>query len=468
MMLWLYLYFPALFLNTLERDNDNQSPLIVLSRATGNVCQANQQAQEHGIRLGNDLGTASALCHALNVVDYDEEKEAERVQQLASLIYQVNADIIVHAPAGLMMKVSPMLALYGSLEAYWDALRPVLVEQQVQFHFAFSPYPEAAKQLAISGADCVFLTEENTRTALALLSVRQLGFSAAHVTQLERMGIRQAQQLLDLPLASLGQRFGKPLTAQIRRLTDTQIAHAATFTPPAYFRQSLELLHDIENSQTLCFPLQRMLREMEAFLQVREAVVPSITLYFAQRDHDEKTLTITAAAPESATSRWMTLLQLYLEKLKLDAPVMHIRLHADTLLPKQSPTQDLFAGKRGQLTPAELISLMQAKAGEHSVYGVSLKNDHRPEHAFHRQTPLMKSDQQLPEHLPARPSLLHMTPRPLMSRPALLTGPERISGGWWDRMPVQRDYFVARNTRGQLCWVFRNAIGEWFEHGLFC
>jgi protein ImuB len=55
----------------------------------------------------------------------------------------------------------------------------------------------------------------------------------------------------------------------------------------------------------------------------------------------------------------------------------------------------------------------------------------------------------------------------------LVTGPERIECGWWDlgagANTVHRDYFVARNGRGQWLWVFRELAAPhgWFLHGLF-
>ena len=60
----------------------------------------------------------------------------------------------------------------------------------------------------------------------------------------------------------------------------------------------------------------------------------------------------------------------------------------------------------------------------------------------------------------------------------LIAGPERIEAGWWDlgspahgqkSRAVHRDYFVARNGRGQLLWVFRELAAPrgWFLHGLF-
>ena len=58
---------------------------------------------------------------------------------------------------------------------------------------------------------------------------------------------------------------------------------------------------------------------------------------------------------------------------------------------------------------------------------------------------------------------------------ALIAGPERIEVGWWDfgdphRPTVHRDYFVARNQRGQTLWIYRELKQPrgWFLHGFFC
>jgi protein ImuB len=51
----------------------------------------------------------------------------------------------------------------------------------------------------------------------------------------------------------------------------------------------------------------------------------------------------------------------------------------------------------------------------------------------------------------------------------MLAGPERIEAGWWDEKPVSRDYFVARNPRGETLWVYRelSTPRQWYLHGVF-
>ena len=52
---------------------------------------------------------------------------------------------------------------------------------------------------------------------------------------------------------------------------------------------------------------------------------------------------------------------------------------------------------------------------------------------------------------------------------SLVAGPERIESGWWDGRPVTRDYYVARNPQGEICWVFRDYRQQrrWYLHGYF-
>ena len=51
----------------------------------------------------------------------------------------------------------------------------------------------------------------------------------------------------------------------------------------------------------------------------------------------------------------------------------------------------------------------------------------------------------------------------------LRTGPERIECGWWDGLPVHRDYFVAANPGGETFWIYRDlaAPKAWYLHGVF-
>ncbi|MEJ8837538.1 hypothetical protein [Ramlibacter sp. AN1133] len=63
----------------------------------------------------------------------------------------------------------------------------------------------------------------------------------------------------------------------------------------------------------------------------------------------------------------------------------------------------------------------------------------------------------------------------------LLSGPHRLEGGWWHRLPdagggttaqnVVRDYWVALSQHAGVLWIFQTRLGEdksaWYLHGVF-
>ena len=56
-----------------------------------------------------------------------------------------------------------------------------------------------------------------------------------------------------------------------------------------------------------------------------------------------------------------------------------------------------------------------------------------------------------------------------MSDMAFLAGPERIEAGWWDGRIAQRDYYIARNSKGAVLWIYQQhrELTRWFVHGIF-
>ncbi|MEQ1507675.1 MAG: hypothetical protein ABMB14_35930 [Myxococcota bacterium] len=45
-------------------------------------------------------------------------------------------------------------------------------------------------------------------------------------------------------------------------------------------------------------------------------------------------------------------------------------------------------------------------------------------------------------------------------------GPERLTGGWWEPAPLDREYW-AIEADGRAAWVYRDPAGGWWLHGWF-
>lgn len=465
MQLWIYLHFPTLQLDALYAESINQ-PLVIVDNKRCQIVQCNTAASEQGIQKGMGLGSASALCHQLQVHPYDEKAEQHTLTEIAQWLYMVTSDIALFSPQGILLKATNMLSLYGGLQPYWQQVSQHLDKLNLTYWFAsgFSPYSSMLQ--AKSGAQVLHHDKDTITQAIRRYPLSATELDGKSIEKLSRVGITHLHQLLQLPMQDIARRFDIDLVNYTGRLMG-QFKHPITFYhPPERFQSYLELLFDIENIQWLEKPLSQLLKKMELFLNLRNQIAFELQLDLHQRDHQNGTLTFTSAAGDYLATRWMQLCRLTMESLQLDAPVQGLTLTLIRSGEWASTSQDIFLGHKGQQSELELISTLQAKLGKKRVQKVALNDDPRPEHS----TQLCEPDITIstkPNVMRFRPSLMLSAPEPLQEQVTIMQGPERIVTGWWDGDEMTRDYFIARSTDGRWLWVFRNQHMQWFLHGLF-
>lgn len=465
-MLWLYLHFPNLQLNSAFNAQPN-TPIAIVEGKKSQIIQCNGTAKAQGISVGMGLGAAAALSAELQVYPYDQNLEEERLSAIARWLYLVTSDICLIKPQGILLRVSNMLSLYQNLPSYWQALEQHLAQLDIDYCYAtgFSPY--AAKILALNGTNQITDDAKLINKALSQCSLTLSDISVKQQEQLIRVGVHSLGELTQLPLADIAKRFDIDMVNYVGKLTG-RLQHMVEFYhPPEQFHHYLELFFDISNTQQLTKPLSRLYRLLETFLRLRDKRASQLHLTLHQRDAAPVELTIDAAQGEYQANRWLELSELKLASVTLIAPVVGITLAVEQTMNHDEQMHDLFAGRQGQLSIQALVSRLQAKLGIEQVRGVYLVDDHRPEKATQYDQPLKTCE---PEKLPLselRPSLLYQTPQPLEEKIDIFHGPERIVSGWWDQEYVIRDYFIAKGKQGQWFWTFRTPEKQWYIHGVF-
>ena len=511
-MPWLYLHFPSLQLDALKQNGElgydlqndkNSRPLIVVEPRQNAVHQLNSAARSEGITLGMGLATAISLSGELVVVEYNRALEISRLQELAQWLYQVAADIAVFEPDGLALEITNMLSLYDGIDNYWQQIDTILVQQQVSYQRALAQTPLAARLLAQNQTHCADMHQSDyiINQQLGALPIDRLELSKVQTQQLHRVGIHHLKQLWQVSGKELGRRFGLEVLSYLGKIKGQMKQPLNYYQPPAHFSQYLELFHEISQAQVLLFPLKRMIQQMSCFLLARELVVTTVTIALhyrndigtneREKEHPDTNLEISSAQGEYQTDHWMTLISLRIERAQLNAPVVGITLITGVLVEKNCTVDDLFssAGQKGQMTPNQLISLLQAKVGKKAITGIELHPDHRPEFAFGYCAPNLSASnpnapnlslQNLGSPSPGkrqisaaalpklRPLILLEQPEQLAQQCTILHGPERVRSAWWGPQSIYRDYFIARDQQGSLCWLFNEPQGNWFLHGYFC
>ena len=468
--IWLYLYFPNLQLDALLQQNSDSNEhtqaYVILDEKTNQVCQLNHAAYQSGIRLDMGLGTAAMLKADLQVIPYQQEITKNRLNDIAQNLYLVTSDISFFSDSGLLLRVHNMLNLYGDLTSYWQVVQHQLSLQHVRFHYATGHSPLAARLLAITAWDRVTDNIQTIQQAIQQTSLQHTDLTIGAVKKLQRVGMHNMQDLLQIPLADVAKRFDIEVATYIGKIT-AQITHPVIFFhPKKSFDRFIELLYDIENIQILQAPLGQLLQSLELFLKTRDLLTQSLVFTLSQRDEKTIELNIHSQQGEYLAKYWAALISLKLESITLSAPVFAIRLVVESTYIRTPDKGDLFAGKQGRLSRLQLISLLQAKLGEEAVSTPTLTNDYRPEQVIQSSRQLTKA--KLPFKLYAlRPSFLLTPPQRLQEKVSIAYGPERIETGWWDAKPITRDYYIARNQLGQWYWIFKTPTGDWYLHGVF-
>jgi protein ImuB len=452
------------------------------------VVHCNSAARTAGIAPGAKLAAAQALAHQLIAIERNVERERAALAELAAWAYQFS-DAISVQPDGLLLEIGGSERLFGSRAALVRAIASGLRELGYRGAFGQAAAPRTARVLALARSARI------ATTSLAALPLELLEWDADTTATLKALGLVTIGDIEALPRAELAKRFGTAALDDLDRVFGRRHDPQPAYQPPARFAARIELPADVTETARLMPAAQRLLASLQGFLRGRNAGATELIFSATHSQRRAQPLAPTEirlalAAPERDAQRLTALFDERLARVTLPAPVLTLALAVEQLHPFDAHNASLLP------QPAEagvdwlrLAETLHARLGSERVFQLQAVDDHRPERAW-RAVPLAidsTAARQVPLPPSPRPLLLLPSPHPLPMRNdqpmyrdplTLVTGPERIEAGWWDlgspaagspARAVHRDYFVARNGRGQLLWIFRELTAPhgWFLHGLF-
>lgn len=471
-MLWLHLHFPQLLLDHIHRSRQQGAALVIVDASGQKVLQACAQASSQGVQPGMRLKTALALVADLAMVRADPQQEARVLQDQARWLYRCAAHITLVPPDGLLAEIGSLQKLYGGLPAVWETVEQGLNERRLTAWLGIGHTPLAAKLIARTGKGECSADQGHMLRLLGQLPLSIAEFDTQACTRLQRLGLNTLGDVFTLPAAELARRLGPKILAHSQKIQGTRPDPQTPWQPPHRFRQQVDFVEDIEHSQGLLFPLQRILNELEEDLCWRQQETDSLNVLLCYRYTEPTRLRIRTSGPEHRAEAFLNLIRLRFEQQPLHAPVVSLVLLVKRFIGREAANGQDLLGETQDMNEAwhTLISRLQARLGDGALQQLAPHADHRPEQAWasanvQRTQPKASAADNL---LPCRPLWLMRKPQPLHTRPqAWFAGPERISGGWWDGQRVQRDYYIAQLPSGQLAWVFRDADQGWHIHGWF-
>ena len=496
MALWLALVLPALPLQLAERALPCVGPLAIVEGPPQRlqVIHCNAPAQAAGVAPGMKLAAAQALARELIALERNMEREHAALQELAGWAYQFSSHVVLQ-PDGLLLETGASERLFGGRALLHRAIVSGLDQLGYRAAQAYASAPRTARVRAPARAARVDAHD------LQRLPIGCLEWDTATSETLRALGLAAIGDLLRLPREAFAKRFGAARLDELDRVLGVRADPQPLFVPPARFAARIELPADLTETAQLMFPARRLLASLEGFLRGRNAGATELVFsatHSARRGVETAptVVTLALAAPERDAQRLAALLEERLARVTLPAPALTLALTVERLHPFAALNASLLppAAQGGEHATdwLQLAETLHARLGSERVFQLQAVDDHRPERAW-RAVPLsVDGSEGFSAALPSqpRPLLLLPTPQPLAAHGeqpllpprreplTLVTGPERIECGWWDAgspaagspaRAVHRDYFVARNTRGQWLWIYRDLAAPrgWFLHGLF-
>jgi protein ImuB len=391
----------------------------------------------------------------------------------------------------VLMEVEASVRLFGGKRALRDRVRGEGREVGVA-QLAWAPNGLAALALARAGIENGF--KRTLDQLLDTLPMATLSATHPHRLTLEHIGCRTLGDVRALPRGGIGRRFDQHLLQAL----DQAYGHAPEVHEwvalPEHFEERLELMARVEQAPALLFGARRLLRVLSGWLTARRAGVTAFTLKWAHDAMRARTageggeITIGTAEPTRDIEHLCRLLAEHLARVQLLAPVGDLVLVATEVQPLHEVSASLLpdAVRQGEKLGL-VLERLSARLGPQRVLRPVLCEDHRPEWMCRWQPAALPLPRQvapgtgLPQPgfvLPVPLRLLVRDHRPLyQGELVLLLGPQRVEGGWWDRVGdedrmrnVVRDYWVALSPEAGVVWVFQTRLEEkasWFLHGHF-
>ncbi len=468
-MLWACLYFPQLPIDRQTTAGNTEIPTAVIHQhgSSRKIMACNTIATAMGVKSGMALNSAYAITPDLQVSDYMEDEQQAHLNQLALWAMRYSSWVTPRMPSFVLLEINASLKLFGGLDALLNTIESSAQAMGLTLHIGVAPTAASAVVFASTNIDTAARSKKQMEVILCTIPVARLPLDEFTQRSLRQSGIRTLRQLMDIPPAALTRRFGHQCTDLLYKLNGTLPDPCPAFIAPDTFSQAFDLPLEAPDTQSLSFPLKRLLNALGGYLKAGDMGVRmvNITLYHFRHAPTEVALSFLAA-----TADHQHLFKVAKERLantELPEPVTRIRIKASELANIERDGKDLFQKSHAQTASVQQVfDKLMARLGKDSIYTAMPDDDHRPENAW---LSTLLETHHTADAWPARPLWLLPEPYAATETLSIVTHAERIENGWWDEHDVRRDYYIAHNQCGSYFWVFRQRRNprQLYVHGIF-
>jgi protein ImuB len=478
-----------------RRWRQHEPLVLVQSSATRlTVAFACQDATKAGIAPGMTLAEARATCPGLRAIEHSAEGDIRALHSFARWMIRFSPIVAVEPPDGIFLDVTGNERLFGGFPKLAGLVSDAVRRCGFLAGMAIAPTPGAAWALASYGrTNGAIVADNDVAEAISPLPIIALRLDNEIAATLRLLGIETVGQLRGLPRKSLPSRFGSTVLIRLDQIFGFIAEPLIAIRPSKRVKAAIEFETAVESQEMLLEALRRLIETVTDELRSLGRGAKRLSLGFFSTNVPPVTKDIHLSKPSRRASLLFNLLRCASETVKNDDGFSAMAL---SVIQSESVNDEQLHFADDEANDAKedfghLIERLRARLTPDAVLFPSLVPSHMPERAFALSSePPSQGVAVTVEQRKSRPLYLVSTPeeiRCIVSADAPgdsipqafvhhdntfnlvhASGPEKISGIWWEGRCKTREYFDVEATTGERFWIFRvSQTRRWFLHGFF-
>ena len=452
------------------------------------VLVANDVASEAGVRPGQSLTNAVAVCPDLLSEPQDDARDRRLLMALHAWSDRFSPRVAPEAPDSLVMDVTGCAHLFGGEADMVERMYTGLAALKVTAHIAVANTKLAARGFARHMAEPTYLTDpEREHRAVGALPVAALTLDAKTSATLRRLGVCTVGELSGFKASELSRRFSTRVPEALERLCGHRADPLVPSARAHVFSASRKVAEPISHLEAISNILFLLAERVCRDLAHAGHAARGFRFTVQSMDSGAHTLDVGFSAPVRETEPIVRQFERPLESLRLEFGADGFRLLALGV--------EVFAHSQVELTDdrsqtelsyQQTLTTLGNRLGFDRLRRPEAGLDHAPE-LEHGSAPVVDTTPR------PKPDAYTYSPRPEMVWPAervrvetpglppLLfawrgkmhslvraRGPERVSPAWWHAgsFPRTRDFWRAVTSEGRVLWLMVVAGAP--EEGWFC
>ncbi len=372
-------------------DDESSEPVS----ATAILDAVNEEARRHGVCKGQSIAEACALLAHLVVRRVSREQIHTALARVAEIALAFGPTVAFEAPDTVWVDVTGSAHLSGGEEALGAELASRVRALGHVVRVAIAKGPLIARACARYGAlsEVLVVPERGTKEAIASLPVSALPIDRERALWLTRLAVLTLGDLAALPREAAASRLGEHASLALDLAAGKDETPLVAYRIPALLSERSTWDEPVEGSEPLSFVLRGLASRLSLRLAGRGEAAQKLVLII---EHDrtiarhrgvalEKELLFDLASPLWREEEIRRVVASRLERLRLEAPSVGLRLEAPALIRQIGRQLDLsrvsagLAGIQELDTLPVLLAELGADIGKERVGVLSLVDSHRPE-----------------------------------------------------------------------------------------